>query len=130
MRTNWIITIAGVVLLAGISYAQTRVLFPNDLVQNMQRPCSYSGAPTGSSGKWGPVAVTGASAATGPFKRGSVRMVCNTAVHFRTSTTSPTAVTGDPLLPASTLEWFASEADYAAVIWDSTPGFCWFLECR
>lgn len=107
-------------------YAQTsRQLFSADIVQNMQRPCSFSGKTAVT------LTISAVSAATvSAFDRGVVAMVCGTAVHYRMSTSAPTAVAADMLLPANTMLQFASESDFVAAIQDAAGGTCYLVQCR
>jgi hypothetical protein len=92
---------------------------------NMTRPCSYRGKTATN------LSVTATSAATAVLATNSVvRVICTQAVHFRTASTSPTAVATDTLLPANTIEWFVSEGDYFAAIRDSADGTCYLTVCR
>jgi hypothetical protein len=99
--------------------------YGDGMTSNMTRPCSYRGKTATT------LSVTAASAATSVITPNSVvRVICTSAVHFRTAATSPTAVATDTLLPANTIEWFVSEGDYFAAIRDSADGTCYLTVCR
>lgn len=109
------------------AWADSPLTRSDNAALNQIRPCSYSGKTSTT------ISVSGTSAATNAALSTNrvVRMVCSTAVHFRTSTSAgPTAVTGDALLPANTVEWFVSEGDYVAAIQDAASGTCYLTECR
>jgi hypothetical protein len=115
------------VAIAAYAWADSPITKTDNAALNYIRPCSYSGkTPT-------TISVSGSSAATSSALSSGrvVRLVCNTAVHFRMSTTaSPTALSTDSFLPANTVEWFVSEGDYVAAIQDSASGTCYLTECR
>lgn len=106
--------------------AVTDLWYAQKTTDNFTRPCSYRGKTSTN------LTITATSAATSSaLETGAVvRMVCSSAVHFRTAATGPTAVTGDTLLPANTIEWFVSEGDYVAAIRDSADGTCYLTVCR
>lgn len=125
-----LLLVAAVVIAAAAGFhvwSDAMITKSDNAALNLTRPCSYSGkVPT-------TISVSGTSAATSSAMtvNKGIRFVCNTAVHFRMSTTaSPTAVSTDSFLPANTVEWFMSEGDYVAAIQDAASGTCYLTECR
>ena len=114
------------VVVIGVAYAAPTSYDPR-VSANMTRPCSYQDQTSTT------LSITSTSARTSSaMTNGVVRMVCSTAVHYRTGVAGPTAITGDALLPANTIEWFVSEGagNYVAAIRDAADGTCYLTVCR
>ncbi len=122
----WALLAAAAFSVAAIAHAAPALIYGTSTTDNMMRPCSYRGKTSTN------VSISATSAATASaLETGRViRVVCDTTVHFRTASTSPTAVATDTLLPANTIEWFVSEGDYFAAIRDSANGTCYLTVCR
>lgn len=126
LRRLWLPVLLLASVVCAAAYAAPALIYGDTTAKNMARPCSYRGQTATT------VSVTSTSAATSTaLTTGAVvRVVCTQAVHFRTASTSPTALATDTLLPANTIEWFVSEGDYFAAIRDSADGTCYLTVCR
>jgi hypothetical protein len=115
----------GLIFTAGLLELANAKTYTDNVALNYARPCSYTGkTPTR-------LTITAASAVTGSaLNRGVYRMVCTSAVYFRTASATTTALTTDTYLPADQVEWFVSEGDFVAAIRVSADGTCYLTECR